>query len=562
MDTTLKTKLISGLEKCFLDDSIDAKYALDHDTILKNERYSYQLAIVDDNKTHTWGRIPLLADVEGPLADYVTLYKVESVPVRFPVYRNNPPEAYDNYLRTTPGLYPDVLRPYAEYGMFNILPGDLNALWVEVDTKGEVPAGIYPITIVLKDAAGNVRSEDTFTLEILAAELPKQKTLYTEWFHTDCLSVYYDVPVFSEKYWSIVENFMMNAHRNGINLILTPTFTPTLDTVIGGERPTVQLVDVTVTNGEYAFEFSKVGRWVETAHKCGIENFEIAHFFSQWGAVHTPKVMATVDGVYKRIFGWETEATGAEYARFLRQFVTEFLAYMKKLGCDHNCYFHISDEPNVEQLQSYVAAKDIVRDLLDGYVIMDALSHYEFYASGALETPIPSNNSIEPFIENHVPNLWTYYCCGQHKDVSNRFLSMPSDRNRVIGIQFYKYIIVGFLQWGYNFYFSQGSSFPINPYEINDGDYFTPAGDCFSVYPGRDGKAIDSLRACVFYDALQDQRAMQLAETLAGRDAVMNAIEGDLPADEKITFSRYPHGIGYIHETRAKINALIKENIQ
>ena len=51
---------------------------------------------------------------------------------------------------------------------------------------------------------------------------------------------------------------------------------------------------------------------------------------------------------------------------------------------------------------------------------------------------------------------------------------------------------------------------------------------------------------------------MQLAETLVGRDAVMNAIEGDLPEDQKITFSRYPHGIAWMHETRAKIHALIK----
>ncbi len=556
---TLQTKLISGLEKCFLDECIDAKYALDHDTILKNERYNFQLAVKETAPYAA--RVILFAEVDGPLKNYVTLYKVESVPVRFPVYRNQTEDCYDNYLRTAPGLYPDLLRPYDEYGMFNILAGDLNALWIAVDPKDEIPAGTYPVTIRLKDGAGNVRSEDTFTLEILAAELPAQKTLFTQWFHTDCISVYYGAPVFTEKYWELVENFMRAAADAGINLILTPTFTPPLDTAVGDERPTVQLVDVTVTNGEYAFEFSKVGRWVELAHKCGIENFEIAHFFTQWGAEHAPKVMATVDGEYKRIFGWDTDATGTEYSRFLRQFVTEFLAYMKGLGCDRNCYFHISDEPNGTQLESYIAAKDVVRDLLDGYTIMDALSHYEFYESGALETPIPSNNSIEPFIANNVPNLWTYYCCGQHKDVSNRFLAMPSDRNRIIGIQFYKFNIVGFLQWGFNFYFNQGSVYAINPYENTDGDYFVPAGDTFSVYPGENGEALPSLRVPVFYDALQDQRAMQLAETLVGRDAVIDAIEGHLAEEDKITFAHFPHGIAYIHETRAKINALIKANI-
>jgi len=555
----LKTKLISGMEKCFLDECICQKYALDHDTVLKNERYTFQLAIRDDEPVG--GRIILLAEIDSPLKNYIRLFKVESVPVRFPMYRNLSEDHYDNYLRTTPGLYPDLLRPYDEYGMFNILPGDLNALWVEVDTKGEVPAGEYPITIRMTDNAGNVRSEDTFTLEILAASLPEQKTLYTEWFHTDCLSVYYDAPVFSERYWEIVENFMRTAAHAGINLILTPTFTPPLDTAIGAERPTVQLVDVTVTNGKYTFGFDKLNRWIRLANKCGIENFEIAHFFTQWGARHAPKVMATVDGEYKRIFGWDTEATGPEYTAFLRQFIGELLAFMKKLGKDHNCYFHISDEPVTENLEHYLAAKNVVRDLLEGYTIMDALSHYEFYESGALETPIPANTAIEPFIANNVPNLWTYYCCGQIKDVSNRFIAMPLERTRVIGYQFYKYNIVGFLQWGYNFYFNQNSIYPINPYEITDGDYFTPAGDCFSVYPGENGEALESTRICAFYDALQDQRAMQLAETLAGREAVLDAIEGHLPEDEKITFSRYPHGIGYMHESRARIYALIKANI-
>ena len=167
----LKTKLISGMEKCFLDECICKKFALDRDTMLKNERYTFQLAVQDDEPGAV-GRIILFVEIDSPLKNYVSISKIESIPVRFPVYRNLPEEYYDNYLRTTPGLYPDLLRPYDEYGMFNILAGDLNSLWIDVEPKGEVPAGEYPITIRLKDGAGNVRSEDTFTLEILAAELP------------------------------------------------------------------------------------------------------------------------------------------------------------------------------------------------------------------------------------------------------------------------------------------------------------------------------------------------------------------------------------------------------
>ena len=55
------------------------------------------------------------------------------------------------------------------------------------------------------------------------------------------------------------------------------------------------------------------------ADRLGVKYFEIAHFFTQWGAGHAPKVMATTETGYERIFGWDTDATGEEYTAFIRQ---------------------------------------------------------------------------------------------------------------------------------------------------------------------------------------------------------------------------------------------------
>ncbi|MFQ9394338.1 MAG: glycoside hydrolase domain-containing protein [Lachnospiraceae bacterium] len=90
------------------------------------------------------------------------------------------------------------------------------------------------------------------------------KVPHTEWFHSDCLANYYGEEVFSEEYWRIVENFVKTAVKHRYNMLLTPIFTPPLDTAVGGERRTVQLVDVTVqADGSYAFGFEKLDRWVE-----------------------------------------------------------------------------------------------------------------------------------------------------------------------------------------------------------------------------------------------------------------------------------------------------------
>ena len=79
-------------------------------------------------------------------------------------------------------------------------------------------------------------------------------------------------------------------------------------------NPTTQLMDITVeADGSYRFGFEKLDRWIDLCHSVGIKYFEIAHLFTQWGAFKCPKVMATVDGEYKRIFGWETDAKGEEY---------------------------------------------------------------------------------------------------------------------------------------------------------------------------------------------------------------------------------------------------------
>ena len=90
-------------------------------------------------------------------------------------------------------------------------------------------------------------------------------------------------------------------------MILTPLFTPPLDTEVGGERPTVQLVKVIQQNDQYSFHFTLLDRWIDLCLQCGIKYFEMTHLFTQWGAKYAPKIMAEVNGVETRIFGWDTE---------------------------------------------------------------------------------------------------------------------------------------------------------------------------------------------------------------------------------------------------------------
>ena len=542
-------KFVSSLEKCFLSDNIADKATFSSGSFLKNERFHLGVCFTADDPDAAKRAVTLR--VVSPLAAYVAVRKVVHVPVRMAC---NPGETVaDDYITTAPGLYPDMLVPLAEDGQL-FLQKNLESLFLEIDPKGAVAAGDYPLTVQLVDG-NEVVEEATCTLTVIGAALPPQTLKFTQWFYCDCLRVQYGTESFDERHWQIIESYAKTAVKNGVNMLLTPIFTPALDTAVGRERPTTQLVDVQLQDGVYTFGFEKLGRWVDMCDRIGIQYLEIAHFFTQWGAEHAPKVMATVDGEYRRIFGWDTDAAGAEYGAFLRALIPALLAFLReKDGWDKRCFFHISDEPNEEHLAQYAAARAQVTALLRGYPIMDALSNYEFYEQGVVDIPVAATDHIEPFLAHKVKGLWCYYCVGQSKKVSNRFVAMSSARTRILGAQMYKYGIAGFSHWGYNFYFSQFSMETVNPLMITDGDYFAPAGDTFSVYPAPDGTPYASLRLEVFYDGLQDMRALALCESLYGREYTLQLLE---QGTDGITFSEYPRDGAFLPAMRERVNAAI-----
>ena len=173
--------------------------------------------------------------------------------------------------------------------------------------------------------------------------------------------------------------------------------------------------------------------------------------------------------------------------------------------------------------------------------------------------PPLSTDHIGHFLEANVPHLWTYYCVGQNYKVANRFHSMPAWRNRSIGMQLFKFNIEGFLQWGYNFYSNQCSVDTINPYLECGANLVFTGGDCFSVYPAADGTALESARIIVFYEALQDLKAMKLCAKLYSHERVVKEIE-DVLGDE-LTFERCAHSGREMLHVRERINQLIKAKV-
>ncbi|MHB1484901.1 MAG: DUF4091 domain-containing protein [Saccharofermentanales bacterium] len=545
---TLDIRVVSSLAKIFPDEEISDP-VLTGASMLMNERYSFQIA-------YRWNGLMkknISVHVESPLQQMISIFRIGLVPSEMPCYADHD----DNVLRTVPGLYPDTLLCIGDEGLA-FLPGQWRSIWIEVSPDDCANAGNYPLNIQFKDTDGSLLGKALFKLEVIEARLPRQTLINTNWFHCDCIASLYNEEIFSEEHWQRMEQFIRVAVGHGINMILTPVFTPPLDTQIGGERPTVQLVDVELSGDSYSFGFEKLKRWFDICLSCGITYFEISHLFTQWGAKHAPKIIVNKDGTSERLFGWHTDATGKDYRNFLSQFLPELTRFIRSQRLESVCFFHISDEPSQDHIESYTDAISMVKGYLTGFPIIDALSDFDFYERKIVMNPIPATNYIKTFLDNNVPGLWAYYCCGQYHKVSNRFFNMPSARNRVIGMQLYKFDIKGFLHWGYNFWYSQYSRCKIDPFRVTDADYAFPSGDAFVVYPGEDGPII-SLRLKVFFEGLQDIRALQLLEKYSGKEEVIRLLEEDL--NLPLTFEDYPSEAVWLINKREKINRAIKSHL-
>ena len=541
----MKLRLLSSLTKVFCDKEPNFPEFTEF-SALKNEAFSFQLALFPEEDSETVVSLSL----ESRLKSRTSVYYVKAMPSRLSHSEN-----HDCFYYEKRSEYPDLFLPIKNEAVLK--KNEWNALWYEYSPKKNL-CGKRRTKITVTCADGTAY-EKVFVLNIIDALLPPQKLLYTNWFHNDCLCTYYSVEPFSKEYWQIAENYIENAVNHGMNMILTPIFTPPLDTEVGKERPTFQLVDVKRDGEHWYFSYRKFERYIKMCLKCGIEAFEISHLFTQWGAKAAPKIVAEENGELKRVFGWETDAAGAEYRSFLEQFAASFTGETEKLGIKERCFMHVSDEPGIGDLESYKKGALLLHSLFKGFRFIDALSDLEFFKSGLVYTPIPCENEADVFLPE-VENFWTYYCCGQVTDfLPNRLFSMPSQRNRVLGFLLYKYNAEGFLQWGHNFWYSQYSKRALNPFEETDAGEAFPSGDSFVVYPGESGAPLNSLRHEVFYEGICDLRALRLLESLTSREHVLKLLS--LGLDTELTFRDYPHTQEWLLETRARINREIENHI-
>lgn len=504
----------------------------------KNEPFSFQLAYKSEKHI-----IPIYTEIiKDSASEHLSVFCVGQVPV----INAASSSVLENSKYAKPGIYPDMLlrrktfhtlsndgfwQPqYFESGEKNLLdatPDSWQTLWFTFNESGTAPSGDYEIVIRLRSQkTQDILSENKIKLHIIDRLLPEQKTYYTNWFHYDCLSDTYNTEMWSERHFEIIRSFLSNAALHGMNTLLLPAFTPPLDTPVGKERKTAQLIKISKTGEKYSFDFSLLERFLQLALSCGIKYFEHSHLFTQWGAKHTPKITADINGIQKQIFGWETDAHSPEYSGLLKAYIPKLLSVLEKYNLKNNIIFHISDEPRKGKLFDtyYLPAIKQIKDVVDRQPIGDALIDFDCYKKSGIDIPIVNISGAEDFSAK-CKNFWTYYT-GETSSLNytNRLITTPNSYCRILGVQMYYYGITGFLHWGYNYYYNVLSHGLFNPC-CNPCGYSMQPGTSFIVYPSADGSAIPSIREKLMMEAMCDIRALELLEQCTDRRLVINECE-------------------------------------
>lgn len=226
-------------------------------------RESLQFAILSDTDTQ------VSFTLSAPGLSF-RIFTERNIPSGLTIYEDHDDFIIDGGARH---VYPDCLVPLLERKI-SLSAGVFCPVWVIMSAGEEALETVVKANV---SADSGEMASAQLPARVIAAKLPPQDLRVTMWFHSDSLINYYDVPVFSEEYWRITANYVSTAVAHGINMILTPIFTPPLDTEPGGERPTVQLIDVTKSRNGYIFGFEKLDRWLRMCLDAGVEYFEMSN---------------------------------------------------------------------------------------------------------------------------------------------------------------------------------------------------------------------------------------------------------------------------------------------
>jgi hypothetical protein len=438
-----------------------------------------------------------------------------------------------------PGLVPDPLWPMHRA---NAGPEETRSFWITLNIPSDAKPGPREFKVELQPVKGKA-VELPVQLEI--SELVVQaRTNFPviHWWRGEATWDYYKTGMFDDRWYQITRAQLEDMLAHGSDVVYVPMFFDRRETF---KRPCQLLIVNEPSPGVFQFDWSEVKKFTDMCKEIGFKKFEWSHLWIYWGVENPVRVYTRTNGAYAMLWPPDISGFSDRFSGFLKQFLPEFHDFLAREQLLENSYFHLSDEPGSGQhVANYKRARQILRELAPWMHVMDALSDIQYGRQHLTDIPVPIVSAAQPYIDEHIPH-WVYYCCGPTGPWLNRFMDTPLPKVRMSGMLFYRLGAQGFLHWGFNYWHKMEREEIGDPFnDASNADWpGIPYGDPFMIYPGRDGKPMDSLRWEVFAEALQDYAILQTAG-IQPEDPLLSDIK---------SYANFPKNEEWIRQTLERV---------
>lgn len=412
--------------------------------------------------------------------------------------------------------------------------GENKVLWVE----GRIPRGFKKdkldlnIKLYLGYAYEEEREVENIKAQINVLDITldpiNQGDFYLDlWQHPSNWSRMYNVPLWCDDHFKIIENYIEELASLGQKTITAIVS----DFLWGGQgcykvfKNPSNLFEMNMikvkrnTKGDLTLDFSVIDRYIEICMKHGIDKeIDLFGISGNWDVMGFGNPLED----YKdpiRVNYYDENIKSFKYITAKEDigiYIKHLFNHLIEKGW-WNKVRVMSDEPtDISIVSEFMSFIDELS--LNHKVIYKSAIHYdecfkhneENFGEISLSLPLVIKNykgidKLKEKINKDGGKLTYYVCC--FPDKINNFLSSPLIENRLVPWLAYYYNLDGFLRWDY-------AIWPKDP--LKDASYKHPnwrAGDMFFVYPGRDMKPLRSLRWENMRFGIQDYALFKMLES-------------------------------------------------
>lgn len=490
----------------------------------RNSRVSFQVGFHSNMKDQTQISCAVDAGELQPVVRYVGL-----VPFRH--FNTDVRKEELEGVEYLPGLLPDPLYPLTKV---DANPFESRSFWVTLTIPPGMQPGehTYPVKLTWKE--GKEQRTKSLTLKVRISSLvikPRKDFHVTHWWRGEATSLYYKTDLYSERWWQLTKAQMKNLIEHGNDVAFIQNLFELREIF---KKPCQMLIVNESSPGKYTFDWAIIKRFVDMCKELGYTKFEWGHLWLYWGVKDAMHVYTERNGQYELLWDKDLKATSPVYINFLEQYLPALHQFLQQEEILNDSYFHLSDEPWSEHVANYKKARQILQRIAPWMKVMDALSDIRYGREHLTDIPVPIISSAQDYIKENIPH-WVYFCTGPRDKWLNRLYDTPLAKIRMSGWLFYRFKALGFLHWGYNYWYKLDKEEALDPFQEGSG-YAYPgiaSGDPFVVYPGPDGP-YDSIRWEVFAESLQDYAILQSAG-ISTEDLLLNSLKSyeDFPKDEQ-----------------------------